>query len=124
MYPFPADWCPPLGPMPYTGPALPPMQGEEFPPAPMLPLEESYVENILRMNLGKMASVYMTFENNPEWPARVFRGRVEAAGRDHIILSDPETGKRYLLLMVNVDYVIFDEPLQYVPPPGVRMLRR
>lgn len=124
MYPFPADWYPPLGSLPYTGPALPPMQGEELPPAAMLPLEESYVENILRMNLGKMAAVYMTFENNPEWPARVFRGRVEAAGRDHIILSDPETGKRYLLLMVNVDYVIFDEPLQYVPPPGVRMLRR
>lgn len=124
MYPFPADWYPPVGPMPYAGPVLPPMQGEEQPPPAMLPLEESYIENILRMNLGKMASVYMTFENNPEWPARVFRGRVEAAGRDHIILSDPETGKRYLLLMVNVDYVVFDEPLQYVPPPGVRMLRR
>lgn len=124
MYPFPADWYAPLGPLPCPAPALPPMQGEEQPPAAPLPLEESYVENILRMNVGKMATVYMTFENNPEWPSRVFRGRVEAAGRDHLILSDPETGKRYLLLMVNLDYVVFDEPLQYAPPPGVRLFRR
>lgn len=78
--------------------------------------EESYIENILRFNRGKIGTFYMTFENNPEWAARVFRGRVETAGRDHIILSDPSTGRRYLLLMVNLDWVEFDEPLAYIPP--------
>ncbi|MFV9510344.1 spore coat protein GerQ [Tepidibacillus sp. LV47] len=81
-----------------------------------LPIEESYIENILRLNLGKIATIYMTFENNKEWNAKVFRGRLEAAGKDHIIISDPETGKRYLLLMVNLDYITFDEELNYVPP--------
>ncbi|MCV9885755.1 spore coat protein GerQ [Metabacillus halosaccharovorans] len=81
----------------------------------MLPLEQSYVENILRLNRGKVATVYMTFEGNREWNAKIFKGVVEAAGRDHLILSDPQTGKRFLLLMVYLDYVTFDEELNYDP---------
>jgi spore germination protein Q len=80
--------------------------------------EESYVENILRMNLGKVATIYMTFENNSEWNAKIFKGAVEAAGRDHIIISDPATGKRYLLLTLNLDYITFDEPINYTLPFG------
>lgn len=80
-------------------------------------VEESYVENILRLNRGKMATVYMTFENNSEWNAKVFRGTIEAAGRDHLVIRDPETGERYLLLMVNLDYITFDGPIEYIAPP-------
>ena len=85
-----------------------------------IPAEESYVENILRMNRGKVATIYMTFENNSEWNAKIFRGVVETAGRDHIIISEPETGRRYILLMVNLDYITFDEQINYVPPSGKR----
>ena len=81
-----------------------------------LAVEQSYIENILRLNLGKIATVYMTFENNEKWNAKVFKGVVEAAGRDHIILSDPQTGKRYILLMVYLDYITFDEELEYNYP--------
>jgi spore germination protein Q len=80
--------------------------------------EESYVENILRMNLGKVATLYMTYENNSEWNAKIFKGVLEAAGRDHIIISDPLTGKRYLLLTLNLDYITFDEPINYTLPFG------
>lgn len=86
----------------------------------ILPYEQSYVENILRLNLGKMATLYMTYENNKDWNAKIFKGQLEAAGRDHIIISDPETGRRYLLLMVNLDYITFDEPLNYLPPEQQR----
>jgi spore germination protein Q len=82
----------------------------------MLPAEESYIENILRLNKGKRATVYMTFENNDRWNAKVFKGTIEAAGRDHIILSDAETGKRYVLLMVYLDYITFDEEINYDYP--------
>ncbi|MBD2845676.1 spore coat protein GerQ [Paenibacillus sp. IB182496] len=78
--------------------------------------EESYIENILRMNRGKKATVYMTYENNREWNAKIFKGVIEAAGRDHIILSDPATGMRYLLLTLNLDYITFDEPINYEYP--------
>jgi spore germination protein Q len=80
------------------------------------PIEESYIENILRLNLGKMATIYMTYENNSQWNAKIFKGRLEAAGRDHIIISDPVTGMRFLLLMVNLDYITFDEELNYTYP--------
>lgn len=86
-------------------------------PAPMgTPrAEETYLENILRMNRGKVATVYTTNENNPQWAAKVFKGRVENAARDHVILSDPESGTRYVILMVNIDYITFDEALRYEP---------
>ncbi|GAB3048145.1 spore coat protein GerQ [Virgibacillus ainsalahensis] len=84
----------------------------------MLPMQESYIENILRLNRGKHVQVYMTFENNDQWNAQVFEGVIEAAGRDHIILSDPQTGRRYLLLMIYLDYVVFDEEINYSYPYG------
>lgn len=79
----------------------------------MLPLQQSFIENILRLNRGEEVTVYMTFENNEQ---RVFRGVIEAAGRDHLILSEPQTGKRYLLLMVYLDYVEFDNEINYQFP--------
>lgn len=84
----------------------------------MLPSEQSYIENILRLNRGKLATVYMTFDGNREWNAKVFKGIVEAAGRDHLILSDPETGYRYLLPMVFFSYAVFEEELDYYYPFG------
>lgn len=79
----------------------------------MLPIEESYIENILRLNKGKLVEVFTTFENNKEWNAKIFKGLIEATGRDHLILSDPQTGDRYLIPMVYVDYVTFSEPIDY-----------
>lgn len=82
----------------------------------MLPIERSYIENILRLNRGKHVSVYMTFDASKEWNSKIFKGVIEAAGRDHIILSDPETGQRYLLLMIYLNYVVFDEEINYEYP--------
>ncbi|WP_019534441.1 spore coat protein GerQ [Paenibacillus ginsengihumi] len=101
---------------PFSVPQPTPVAG--ITPPGQLPIEQSYIENILRLNLGKMATIYMTFENNSEWNAKVFKGRLEAAGRDHIIISDPATGLRYLLLMVNLDYITFDQELNYTYPIG------
>lgn len=78
--------------------------------------EQSYIENILRLNLGKVGTFYMTYENNSEWNAKIFKGVLEAAGRDHIIISDPTTGVRTILLMVNLNFATFDQPLVYQYP--------
>ncbi|MCG7316255.1 MULTISPECIES: spore coat protein GerQ [Brevibacillus] len=90
--------------------------GSMIPGGPLPVVEESYVENILRFNRGKVGTFYMTYENNSEWNAKVFRGVIETAGRDHIIISDPQTGMRYLLLTLNLNYVTFDEEINYIPP--------
>jgi spore germination protein Q len=84
----------------------------------MLPLEQSYIENILRLNKGKLVHVFTTFENNNQWNAKEFTGIIEAAGRDHLILSDPQTGQRYLIPMVHLDYVTFAEEVEYEPQFG------
>ncbi|WNS46862.1 spore coat protein GerQ [Paenibacillus sp. MMS20-IR301] len=78
--------------------------------------EQSYVENIFRLNLGKVGTFYFTYENNKDWNAKVYTGVLEAAGRDHLIISDKATGQRVVLLMVNFDYATFDEPLVYQYP--------
>lgn len=112
-YPYqqPTPAIPPTGVFPSAGGT-----GVQVPG--MLPIEASYIENILRLNKGKLATVYMSFDASQEWNSKIFKGIIEAAGRDHIILSDPQTGMRYLLLMVYLDYVTFDEELEYDYPFG------
>ncbi|MBB6445523.1 spore coat protein GerQ [Bacillus benzoevorans] len=99
-----------------TGGGAAPTTGVDVPG--MLPTEQSYIENILRLNKGKLVNVYTTFENNKEWNAKIFRGLIEAAGRDHLIISDPQSGARYLIPMVYLDYVQFDEEIEYEYPFG------
>ncbi len=87
-------------------------------PIPGQFVEQSYIENILRLNRGKLASVYMTFEGSKDGNTKLFKGIIEAAGRDHVILSDPQTGMRYLLPLIYLDYVTFDEEIEYSYPFG------
>ncbi|QBP42154.1 spore coat protein GerQ [Paenisporosarcina antarctica] len=102
-------WNPAYQQQQMTPPAIPAGTRPQQPPTQ----EESYIENILRLNKGKVATFYLTFANNREWNAKVVTGVIEAAGRDHVIVSDPKTGKRYLLLMIYLDYVTFDEEVLY-----------
>ena len=78
-----------------------------------LPLEQSYVENILRLNKGKIASFYMSFPDSNEWRDRIFTGVVEQAARDHVVISDPKTGKWYILLTIYLNFIVFDEKINY-----------
>ncbi|MFZ0445265.1 MAG: spore coat protein GerQ [Bacillus sp. (in: firmicutes)] len=84
---------------------------------PTVPLggvrQESFIENIIRFNKGKIGTFYFTYQGNSKWNAMVYHGRVETAGRDHIIISDPSSGKRFLLLMANLDWVEFEEQINY-----------
>ena len=111
----------PIQPMPQQ-PILP--QQPLIPTQPSLPNEQSYIENILRMNKGKEATVYMTFEN-AQWGSKIFKGIIEAAGKDHIILSDPKTGMRYLLLSIYLNYITFNEEINYhYPYPTSQFAKR
>lgn len=101
---------------PVLGPGVSP---EQFGPQPFfgprLPEEQSYIENILRLNTGKVATVYMSFENS-QWGSKIFRGYVLAAGKDHIVLKDLQTETRYILLMVYLSYITFEESISYDYP--------
>ena len=80
-----------------------------------LPIDEqSYIENILRMNRGKKARFHITVPGSVKWQDRVFEGIIEQSGKDHIIVSNPTTGEWYLILMIYLDFVTFDEPINYI----------
>ena len=74
-----------------------------------VPLEQSYIENILRLNRGKKVEIYASYPDSDEWRNKIFSGIIEQSGRDHIILSDPNTGNWYLILIIYVNYIKFDE---------------
>lgn len=85
------------------------------------PDEQSYIENILRLNRGKLAKFHVTVPGSIEWQDRVFEGIIEQSGKDHIIVSNPNTGEWYLILMIYLDFVTFEEPINYnkefyIPP--------
>ena len=75
--------------------------------------EQSYIENILRLNAGKKAKLHVTVPGSKEWQDRVFEGIIEQSGRDHIIMSNPQTGEWNLVLMIYLDFVTFEEPINY-----------
>ena len=75
--------------------------------------EQSYIENILRLNAGKKAKLHVTVPGSKEWQDRVFEGIIEQSGRDHIIMSNTQTGEWYLVLMIYLDFVTFEEPINY-----------
>ncbi len=76
--------------------------------------EQSYIENILRLNRGKKAKFHITVPGSKEWQDRVFEGIIEQSGRDHIIVSNPSTGEWYLILMIYLDFVTFDESINFI----------
>ena len=76
-------------------------------------MEQSYIENILRNNIGKKVRVHTSFSDSVEWRDRVFKGIIEHAGRDNLIINDKENNKSYLILMIYLDFVEFDEEITY-----------
>ena len=97
-----------------------PCMGGNYPPSfyqqnnPFM-IEQSYIENILRLNRGKVATVYMNFEGS-QWGSKIFRGELLEAGKDHIIIRDNQTRMTYLLLSIYLSYVTFDENIEYDYP--------
>lgn len=93
-------------------PAYPNVQ----PNNPVDNFEESYIENIIRLNRGKTGTFYMTYSDSLEYRDKIYKGVIEAAGRDHIIISDHRDGKRYILLTVYLDWIEFNEEINYEYP--------
>lgn len=77
------------------------------------PMEQSYIENILRNNIGKRIRAFVSFPDSIEWRDKIFTGVIEHAGRDNLIITDNETGNSFLILMIYLNYVEFDEKITY-----------
>ena len=92
--------------------SVPSYENSQVEIAPMN-MEQSYIENILRLNKGKKAKFHVTIPGSNEYQDKVFEGIIEQAGRDHIIISNPN-GEWYMILMIYLDFVVFDEAINFI----------
>lgn len=80
--------------------------------------EESYIENILRLNRGKEAVFSFTIPSatgtQEAGNTILVRGVVLEAGRDHAIIREFETDHYFLFPMIYFDYARFEEPINYL----------
>lgn len=71
------------------------------------------MESLLKMNRGKVVTVYMTFADSKDFTDKIFKGVVESVGKDHFIVADPKSGKRFILLYDCIDWIEFDDEIKY-----------
>lgn len=79
---------------------------------PDAPMKQSFIENILRNNKGKKVKAYVSFANSND-SDKTFEGTIEQAGKDHIIMKDSNTGSWFLIPMIYLNYLEFDEKIDY-----------
>lgn len=75
--------------------------------------EQSYIENILRLNKGKQATIYVSFPDANEFKDRIFTGIIEESGKDHLILSNNEKNEWYLIPLIYLNYATFNDKINY-----------
>lgn len=79
--------------------------------------ERSYIENILRLNIGEPGIFHFSFAHTlgEVLNTRNIVGSVEAAGRDHVIINETATGHQFLFPMIYFDYAEFEGQVNYFP---------
>ena len=65
------------------------------------------LENLLNINKGKKITIYQNYNNTD----KSFKGIIEKVENAYTIISDPTTGKWYLLLNKYTKYIEFDEAI-------------
>ena len=75
--------------------------------------EQSYIENILRLNKGQRIKAYVSYPDSSAWQNKVYEGIIEEAGKDHLIIRDNVSGTWYLIRIIYLNYVEFMEPIIY-----------
>jgi spore germination protein Q len=79
--------------------------------------EESYIENILRLNRGKEGVFYFTVpeaQRGERGNTIEVRGAVVEAGRDHAIIHEFKTDHYFLFPMIYFDFARYEEPITYI----------
>lgn len=70
---------------------------------------EPFMNNIIKTNLNKKVKINMSFPNEKQ----EFNGIIEQLGNDYIILSEPSTGNWKLLPIIYLNYITFEEKINY-----------
>ena len=78
-----------------------------------IPREQSYIENILRLNKGQKVKAYVSYPDSSAWQNKVYEGIIEEAGKDHLIIRNNTNNLWYLIRIIYLNYVEFMEPIIY-----------
>lgn len=103
-----------------------PMQQQMTPPPVTIPSgrppglprgEQSYMENILRLNIGEPGIFHFSFTHTLEETLNVrnVAGAVVEAGRDHVIIKEESSDHYFLFPMIYFDYAEFLGEVNYFP---------
>lgn len=69
------------------------------------------IEALLKFNKGKKLTIHMGFPNSKEH--KDITGILEQSNEEYITLSNPQTGAWNLLPTIYIDYITFDENINY-----------
>lgn len=75
--------------------------------------EQSYIENILRQNIGNIAKIYASFPDSNEWRDKMYEAVIEDAGKDHVILYSKKLDDWYLIPLIYIDWVEFETRINF-----------
>lgn len=78
--------------------------------------ESSYIENILRISIGKTVKAYYSYPDSDKWRDVEYYGIIRESGIDHLVIEDAGNGNYYLLRMIYMNYCEFMEPITYLKP--------
>lgn len=109
---------------PQMAPQMMPQMAPQMVPPTTIPLnvrgvaEQSFIENILRLNTDMLGTFYFSFERAVTAAGtnvKRITGYVQQAGRDHVIIKEKSTGHSFLMPMIYFDFAEFQDGINYLP---------
>ena len=70
---------------------------------------ESFVNSVLRTAIGKEARFYFSYPDSIKWRDMMYEGKLEVVGEDYIVVREKSTKHLHVLLMLYLEYVVFEE---------------
>lgn len=75
-------------------------------------LNNNYDIKYTNYNKGKKINIYASFSNINE--IKEFNGILEYSDTANIVISNPTDGKWYLIPKKYIDYIVFEEAINYI----------
>lgn len=69
---------------------------------------DTFVNTVLRNTIGRRAQLYFSYPDSDKWRDIVYDGIIEVIGEDYIIITDFETRKIQVLLMLYLEWVEYE----------------
>ena len=64
----------------------------------------NYVDEYLKINVGKRVEVHVSFSDSIEWRDSIFKGILEIVGKDYIVVN--YDNKKHVIWSIYIDYIV------------------